>query len=154
MVAAVNACALLCLVLFGQPQADDLGSLLVRFEGMPDAQAPVVAALFDNADSFNKRTGALRSVQLSVGQEKAVWEIKNLPLGEYGLLAFQDLNQNGELDLDRRGRPLEPYTTSGNVRKRAPRFGSTAFTFTEPATEIKLADWRFRAGRQPQKNTN
>lgn len=137
----------LCLTLFGQSEPAGQASLLVRFEGMPDAQAPVVAALFASAETFDSRSGAVRSVQLLVGEGDVLWQIDGLPLSDYGLLAYQDLNRNGEFDLDKRGRPLEPYTTSGKVRKRAPRFRSAVFALTEPNTEITLADWRYRKPR-------
>lgn len=135
---------LLCMTLFGQSEPAGQASLLVRFESMPDAQAPVVAALFASAETFDSRSGAVRSVQLSDLQSDVLWQIDSLPLSDYGLLAYQDLNRNGEFDLDKRGRPLEPYTTSGKVRKRAPRYRSAVFTLTAPDTEITLADWRYR----------
>ena len=59
-------------------------------------------------------------------------------------MAYQDLNGNAELDLDQRGRPLEPYAVSGKPGRGAPRFERARIEINNNTQAVRLDRWRVR----------
>ena len=67
-----------------------------------------------------------------------------LPVGQYAVAVYQDLNQNKHLDTNVFGIPSEPYGFSNNARPkwRAPTFEETRFDFYKnQSLGIKLEKW-------------
>ena len=116
----------------------------IAIEDFPAADAKVVAALFDNADSFRAGENPVRSASFPSPGTAINWQVQDLPPGNYGLLAYQDLNGNAELDLDQRGRPLEPYAVSGKQGRGAPRFERARIEINNNTQAIRLDQWRVR----------
>ena len=121
--------------------------LEIVFAGFPDASAPIVAGLFDNADAFDRREGPIRDEAMDISGESLIWRPRPVDPGQYAVLAFQDLNQNGILDMDDRGRPLEPYTATGRLGRREPAFRQSAVRLDGAHHRIELDQWRFRKRR-------
>ena len=65
-----------------------------------------------------------------------------VPPGDYAVRAFVDLNDNGELDLNRRGRPTEPYASSQSPdrNRRSQRFEHALITLSaeQPSVTLEL----------------
>lgn len=115
----------------------------------PHSDAPVVAALFAKAENFNARTDPLHSIVLKPDEGALTWRL-TLPPGDYAMLAYQDLNGNGDFDLDSGGRPLEPYTVSGRSARRAPLF-KRAVVAVNGEKPVEMLPWR-QQKRQQKKN--
>jgi uncharacterized protein (DUF2141 family) len=66
--------------------------------------------------------------------------VKGLPPGSYALAAYHDRNNNGKLDSNRLGMPLEPYAFSNNARGilGPPSFGDARFQIVGPQTQIEV----------------
>jgi uncharacterized protein (DUF2141 family) len=61
----------------------------------------------------------------------AVCTFKKIPAGTYGISAFHDANENGKLDTNIVGYPIEDYCASRNARNMfsAPSFEDAKFSY-------------------------
>ncbi len=66
--------------------------------------------------------------------------LKDLPPGRYAVVAFQDMNRNGQLDRGRFNIPSEPYGFSQDARGNGgpPEFRDAAFDLTEPGQRVTV----------------
>lgn len=104
----------------------------------PQPDAPIVVALFDSAAAFDARRPC-RSARLQPGTVS--WRVEDLEPGTYAALAYQDLDNDGELGLDERGLPVEPYAVSRLSRARAPRFERASVQLDPGTSTMSLNSW-------------
>lgn len=64
----------------------------------------------------NKNDQPLSKVTRSASERNAVFQIKDLPIGEYAVRAFHDENNNGKLDKGLFGQPVEGWGVSNDAR--------------------------------------
>lgn len=88
-------------------------SLEVAFEGLRGGGV-VQVAVFDSEKAW-KANRPIHTVTAPVERGSAHARLE-LPDGVYGLMAFQDLNQNRRLDTLPIGLPKEPYGFSNDAR--------------------------------------
>jgi len=89
----------------------------------------IFVAIYDDADNFlNIEFVAFQRIQ-AVKNETETILIPNMPMGEYAVSIFHDLNDNAELDTKMFGIPREPYGFSNNARGRMgpPKFEDAKF---------------------------
>jgi uncharacterized protein (DUF2141 family) len=140
------AVAMLLLLEIAPAKAQEETRLVLSFSQPPDAEAPILAALFADEASFEAREGPVRSASIRPGADLN-WQPEPLPVGAYALLAFQDLNGDGSLNLDDRGRPLEPFTATGRLGRGQPRYSQAVMEFDAGDHHIEVNDWRYRKRR-------
>ena len=112
-VAALFACA-------GLARAADL---TVEVAGLKDADGKVLVAVYDSADTFLKQPMRTAAATAQAGTVRLV--VSGLPAGDYALSVFKDSNDNGKLDKNVVGMPVEPYGFSNDA---AGSYGPPAFT--------------------------
>jgi uncharacterized protein (DUF2141 family) len=107
--------------------------LTVVFDGIEKVQGHVMVALHD---VDNNRVDAKME---KVASETVTIVFENLPAGDYAVIAFQDENDNKELDTGEYGIPKEKYGFSNNVRPKMgpPEFKDRLFKVEED-TEINI----------------
>ena len=66
---------------------------------------------YQQAEPADQRTPA-RTIAFQLDREGNATVVEELPPGLYTAFAFLDLNENGKLDFDAQGTPLEPFQTS------------------------------------------
>ena len=137
------------LVIAALGAAEEGVRLEIAFAVPPHAEGSVRAALFSDEESFDDWKDPVRSVVLPLEDEALeegllVWKPEALPAGTYALLAFQDLNGDGVLNLDERGRPTEPFTASGRMGRGGPRFRRAAMELDAGEHCVEISDWRMR----------
>jgi uncharacterized protein (DUF2141 family) len=88
---------------------------------------------------FPKDGEAVISENVLVRDIIATHKFVNVPVGEYAIAVFQDLNGDGVLNRDIYRRPTEPYAFSNNVFGRfgPPKFTQVSFS-VESNTTSKL----------------
>ena len=115
--------------------------LTVRITGIRNAQGNLLVNLRRDANTVV----AARSLSINPRTLTAETTFDDLPQGEYGVSVIHDENQNGQLDFEPMGMPLEGYGHSNNPSKREgpPSFDETKFTLgpSAVAIEIKLINW-------------
>jgi uncharacterized protein (DUF2141 family) len=139
MVAAALAAGIgtgLATGLAGQAAAADL---TIRIEGMEQAAGTFHIAVFE-ADGWDENQ-TVASGRLAA-EEGAELTLTGLVPGAYGIKIFQDVDDNGQLNLGIWGIPSEPYGFSNDAPARGgpPSFRQASFKLAEPGTvqTIKL----------------
>ena len=92
--------------------------------GVDDVKGSMYIAVFDNKESFPDFGKQLVEKVLPVDSKTLSCTFKDLPNSDYAVAIFHDKNNNGKLDKNAFGIPLEPYGFSQNARARfsAPPF--------------------------------
>jgi len=120
-----------------------LMSLATAAEGKPDTlvlhvtsivrqKGVIDVTVYKNDRSFLSDTSWFlnTNVRLDSAKTKGFCDITVLlPKGEYAYVVFQDINSNGNLDVNWIGYPNEPFAFSRQYRPlfRAPRFDEVSF---------------------------
>ena len=112
---------LMYLLIAGSCNKSDL-KLVIK--GIDDLKGSMYIAVFDNEKSFPDFGKQLVEKVLLVDSKTLNYTFKDLPDSDYAVAIFHDKNNNGKLDKNAFGIPLEPYGFSQNARARfsAPPF--------------------------------
>jgi len=129
------------------------GDLKVSIEGVRSSAGALMIGLYDGPEHFNTaidkaaevgtlndeaRLGgvALRSI---AGTQSVVFT--NLKPGNYAVIVFHDENDNGKLDKNFWGVPIEGYGFSNNAQGSLgpPDFKEVAMTLDEAGKEISIS---------------
>lgn len=112
--------------------------LTVEVEGLRSHKGFVLAALFDKAENFPKTLAAGQRAPADKDVVELVF--RDLKPGIYALSAYQDENDNRELDRGMFGIPKEPYGFSRNARgdKGPPEFRDARFEVIEGGTRTRI----------------
>lgn len=126
---------LLNTLIAGSTQA--AGVVLTLQTPKPD-QGEYFIAVHDNAATFPKGKPA-HATRTPVDGEQQRVRIQ-LPEGRYAVSLYQDLNDNGELDTNLLGAPVEPVGFSRNARGSLgpPEFGAAAFEVDDTHAEFDI----------------
>ena len=112
---------LLFLLLFPSDSSSDLN---VNVKGIEELKGSMFIAVFDDPALFPEFGKQYREMVLPVASKELSHTFKDLPNHTYAVAVFHDINDNGILDKNALGIPLEPYGFSRNARARfsAPPF--------------------------------
>ena len=112
---------LLFLLLFPSSSSSDIN---INIEGIEELKGSMFIAVFADPSSFPEFGKQYREMVLPVRSKELSHKFKNLPNDTYAVAVFHDINDNGILDKNALGIPLEPYGFSRNARARfsAPPF--------------------------------
>ena len=122
----------------GSPSKSDLNLVI---KGVDDIKGSMYIAVFDNEESFPDFGKQLVEKVLPVDAKTLNFTFKNLPNDDYAVAIFHDKNNNGVLDKNAFGFPLEPYGFSRNARARfsAPAFNDAKIELNGDETiEIQI----------------
>ena len=113
---------ILLIILLSSPSVDS--DIIVDISGIEELKGSMFIAVFDNKDSFPHFGKQIVEKVLPVTTKKLSHTFKDLPHHEYAVAVFHDINDNGILDKNALGIPVEPYGFSRNARARfsAPPF--------------------------------
>ena len=92
--------------------------------------------LFDEV-TFMK--SPLKTTQAIIVNGKSSVTFKNLNKGEYSIICFHDMNDNGIMDINNKGIPSEAYGVSNNIITFGPpTFFSTKFSLLEEDVNLEI----------------
>jgi uncharacterized protein (DUF2141 family) len=140
-----------------QPEADD-ATLVIEAVGFTEAVGNAMICLFDNEDAFKaadvrkERTETkqfFRSVQDvriqgNGSAATAICKIDNLKPGKYSAYIIHDRNQNGKMDSNFIGFPLEGFGFSNDIRPQVlpvpkhPSWKDTGFVVKPGENRIRI----------------
>jgi len=100
----MNRLALLLALLSGAA-ASHAADLSIKVDGARGDGGAIRVALFDSADSFLKRPLQIASAPVSEGG--ATLALKDLAAGQYAIAVYHDANDDGRLDQNMMGIPIE-----------------------------------------------
>ncbi len=90
--------------------------LTINIEGIKDARGTIMLGLFDQASYTG--TGAVDGANLVVVGDTVSVTFDGLEPGEYAVRLYHDVNDDGEMNTNPFGMPVEPYAFSNDARGR------------------------------------
>jgi len=96
-------------------------------------------ALYANADSFRHEDRAFQVLSVPATTASVIVVFKDIPVGQYAVLAYHDANDNKKLDLRFGMFPEEGWGLSNDPTVIGPpRFSASAFDVSEPAAKVPI----------------
>ena len=96
-----------------------------------------VAFAFYNKENFMKAPLFTKSSSINKGISTVVFE--NVPEGSYAIICFHDANNNGKMDFQENGMPIENYGTSNNALSFGPpQFDNSKFEVKNEDLELEI----------------
>ena len=95
------------------------GRVMARVQNIKNNTGSVYFAIYDSQENFNKRIAFDSKQALVMGNNVEV-VFENLSQKSYAIVCFHDANDNGRMDFDDSGMPLEDYGTSAQNRSFGP----------------------------------
>lgn len=109
--------------------ADDIaGILIVEISGLKEASGDVYIAVYNSEDNWLSDDAVLMSRKVTIADAldgELVRTELQLPLGDYALTVFFDVDNDGDLDTNFIGIPKEPVAMSNNA---VPKFGPPKYS--------------------------
>lgn len=125
--------------------------LRVVIEGIESGRGTIVAGLYDSAGKYNQAVSEssevvvndpkrLVGVSLRPTGEAHTLVFSDLTPGKYAVIVFHDENDNGKLDKNALGLPVEAYAISNNARGilSAPAFQEAAVAIDDEDKTIRV----------------
>lgn len=121
----------------------DTSLLQVKIIGLKSARGVVRVALYSDAESFNDPELAAQKAELTIDGTDASWEVRVPANQQIAIAAYHDQNENGQLDKNILGLPMEKYGFSLGERspRGPPKFEDAAFTPQPGIIEVPLQVW-------------
>ena len=117
------------------------GDIVVAVEDLHSNDGKVACALFtpENAASF-PGTDATKQTVVPISDLKATCRFNDLKKGFYAVAVFHDENDNGKLDTNFLGIPIEGSGASNGAQgwMGPPKFHDARFEFTGGELEVKI----------------
>ncbi|MCH2339336.1 DUF2141 domain-containing protein [Pseudomonas sp. NPDC047963] len=111
---------ILVAMVLGQAAFADGQPLTVKLNNLEHDRGTVHVALFSDPKSFRKADQAFASSESPAKAGTVTVVFKDVPVGEYAVMAYHDENANGELDLRFGMFPTEGYGLSNNPKVMGP----------------------------------
>lgn len=129
--------------------AQESGNIILSVSEIPSEKGEVRAALFESSDGFpdNFEKGQrLNSSTVRNGVAKIVFT--DVPFGEYVLAVFHDENNNGMLDKNNKGIPLEALGVSNNPKLKLgpPKYDRSVFEIKSLELNLNVDLQQYKAG--------
>lgn len=135
------ACLFCALMLSTPAAALDLS---VVVDGIDPAKGPLMLALFDRADLFDRapetQDQAVVALRVVSGGSTVSVALTGLPAGRYAAAAYQDRDRNGRLDANLLGLPTEPYGFSSPAGIGRPSFDAAAAESAKGVLRVRLGE--------------
>ena len=101
------------LMFFSFPVNQQSTPLTIHVMGIKEIEGDIFVAAYDNDKDFMGDNG-IAGNKISIEQNTLSF-IMELPIGEYAILIYQDLNRDGKLNTNFLGIPKEPYGASNGL---------------------------------------
>ena len=108
------AAALMLTLALSPAQAQARGSLAVTVQGVVPG-GMIRLGLYDRT-GYAKDDNPVAFADVPAKTGETVVQLGNIPPGDYGVMVYQDVNNNGRVDNNFVGIPREPYGFSRNAR--------------------------------------
>jgi len=125
-------CVLLSIVCQAALAEELIGIVMVEISGLKDASGNVYIAVYDSDSSWlGDKTVMTKAVAIADALDGDLVRAElQLPMGDYALSAFFDVDNDGELDANFIGMPKEPIAMSNNAMAKfgPPKYSDAVFT--------------------------
>ncbi|MEI6787425.1 MAG: DUF2141 domain-containing protein [bacterium] len=124
-----------------QGQGNHGATITVRISGFRNERGIARVTLFRDSKGFpDKAALAFQSRSAVITNGQSVVNFEGTPVGDYAIGVLHDENENGRMDTNWLGRPLEGYGASNNPQNRvsAPSFKSSLFKVSPPSLTLSI----------------
>src|SRR5580698_10386513 len=123
--------AILCSALL--PEATTAGDLALNLDGIKDNTGSVIGAVYVSKATFMDKTKATQMFKINASAGQVKYVLHDLPAGRYAISICHDANNNGQMDKNFLGAPLEGFGFSNNpevtITTGPPGFGQAVFAY-------------------------
>jgi uncharacterized protein (DUF2141 family) len=114
--------------------------LVLIVKNIQEVKGNIIYGVYDVPEYFLSYDKQLLVDTVAVTNDNQKIIFDSLPPGVYGISIFQDLNEDGEMEKNFIGYPLEPYGFSNNLRPvlKAPRFKEAALDYDGEYLEVEI----------------
>lgn len=113
--------------------------LTVKLHGIRAQTGLVKIAVVGSQDAWDGKAAPVQADGAPAQGEDATFSFKNLKPGEYAVMITHDENDNGKMDTNVMGMPLEGYGFSNNPQvMRKPTWDEARFTVTDSDVAIDV----------------
>ncbi len=91
------------------------GSIEIVVNGIKSFNGQINVALYDTSTNFNIIEKAFYKQTYSIKSNSIIISIPNVPIGEYAISLFHDVNKNFQIDKNMLGIPKEGFAFSNNA---------------------------------------
>jgi uncharacterized protein (DUF2141 family) len=105
-----------------------------------DKPGKVIGYVYGDRQTFAKFTAPVATLTCDPHDGGCLASIPNLMPGKYAIVAFEDLNGNGDLDTNFLGIPVEPYGFSNDAMNpiRSPTFDEAGVELADETKTITI----------------
>ena len=112
-------------------------TITVTIDNVTNNEGKVLIALHSK-DTFMSGEG-VDTAKSAIKDGKITVSFKNVKPGEYAIIALHDANDNGRMDYQQNGMPLESYGTSNNpMFYGPPQYEEAKFKLAEKDIDLKI----------------
>ena len=131
---------LLHLTLLASPTlAEHASELIVRIDGVDSAEGHMLILVAADEAAWDNQAPPAAANRLPATVPEVVARFSGLAPGRYAVQVLHDRNDNGQLDTNVVGMPIEPYGFSNNPRlMRKASFEEAAIELTGQGAEIVI----------------
>jgi len=118
---------------------ENTDSFVLEVDGLKKTEGELRIAMFSSRETYTKEPTF--AVVIPVDSTTVVWQVDELPFGDYAIAVYHDKNTNGKLDTNVLGIPKERYGFSNNARGRfgPASWNDSFFSFDAMKKEHKIS---------------
>jgi len=133
---------LLIALFFGRLYYSEMSDVTVSITGISNGKGRIYINLYTSANGFpTDMSKAVKKISLTAQKPGLKYVFENLPKGTYAISVMHDENNNGKMDKNFFGIPIEGYCVSNNAKgfMSAPSFSDARFEVNKDVVqELKL----------------
>jgi len=113
--------------------------LTIHIDDVKVASGQLMISVYNSADTFLKKP--LSGIRTAAKATDNSVTVKDLPPGDYAVIVFHDVNENGKMDKNLLGIPTEDYAFSNNAMGKMgpPSFELAKLTLTDAGLSTRLS---------------
>lgn len=93
-------------------------TLEIRITGVEKVKGSLEVTLFNSRRKWLKRGKAYAQQRVVVDGKEVVVVFNDLPMGEYAMVSYHDINKNNKIDKNFLGIPKEPYAMTREAKSK------------------------------------
>lgn len=122
---------------FGSITSENDTKITVTVPNVTSSTGKVHFALFNKKEQFLKIPIQTKSAEIVEGKSTIVFE--GISSGEYAVTCYHDKNDNGKMDFEANGMPLEDYGASNNTMSFGPpQYHDAKFEVTDKNVSLEI----------------
>jgi uncharacterized protein (DUF2141 family) len=132
--------AVLAIAIHPAPMAStSIGTVEAQVVRLRNSQGQVICTLFTPSDRFPDQSRKGMTIEVPIKNRQATCHFRNLPYGNYAIVAFHDENHDGEFNQNWLGLPKEGFGFSNNPSTlRKPTFNDAKFIVSQPVVQVTI----------------